>query len=132
MIFQENRIRWLQGLLAQVHACFFRCVVAFFCIAFFTGGYQVCPGIHPAAGTRRDVVDGKVFPGTAILTFIPIALEYILPGKINALVGGVDISVQADDRRHGKALGDRPEFMPVGRTYQFAFLKIYKNEGALH
>jgi hypothetical protein len=39
------------------------------------------------------VIDGKILPGATILALMVVSFEYILPGKINALVRGVDISV---------------------------------------
>jgi hypothetical protein len=43
------------------------------------------------------MVDSQFFFGAAILALIIVAFEYILPGKINALVRGVNISVETDD-----------------------------------
>lgn len=131
MIFQKDRIRGLVGFLAQRHVGFFGGILSFFRIAFFTGGNQVHPCIDTAAGTRGNVIDGEVLAGTAILAFMIVALEYILPGKINALVGGVNISVQADDGRHRVALRHRMQFVTVGRSYHFTFVQKNQNEGTL-
>jgi len=77
------------------------------------------------------MVQREIFFGSAILTFKIVALEYILPRKINALVGGVNISVQADDRWHGVALSHGMKSVAICRPDQFAFIKENKNKGAL-
>ena len=66
------------------------------------------------------------------LAFEIIALEYILPGKINALVRGVNISVQADDGWHWITLRHRMQFEPVRGSYHFTFIQKNQNEGALN
>jgi hypothetical protein len=72
------------------------------------------------------MIDRKVPSCAAVLALEIVALEYILPGKINALVGGVHIAVEADYRRHRKALGDRTQPVPIGRLYQFTFFQVYQ------
>lgn len=132
MIFQKNRIRRFERFFPEVHSCFFGHVVTFPGVALLARSYQVSPRIDAASCARDDMVDRKILPRSAVLALIAVALEDILPGKINALVRGVNISVQADDRRHGEALRDRPQFVAVGRPNELALFKINENEGPLH
>jgi hypothetical protein len=78
------------------------------------------------------VVDCQIAFCSAVLTLEIVALENILPGKINALVGGVDISVEANNRRHRKGFGYGMNLISVGRAHQFAFVEVYKNKSSLH
>jgi hypothetical protein len=78
------------------------------------------------------MVDRKILTGTAILTLVIITFENILPGKINALVRGVNISIQANYRRHRIALGDRVEFVPVGRPDHFTLVQKHQDKGAFN
>ena len=77
------------------------------------------------------MIDRQILLGAAILTFVVIAFEYVLPGKINALVRGVNISIEADDRRHWIAGGHRMQLMPVSGPHHFTFLKEHEDEGTL-
>src|SRR5690242_11419613 len=95
VIFEKNRIRRFVRFLPEDHVSFFRCIIAFLRIALLAGSDQVCPGINTTASTGHDMIDRQVFPGATVLTLMVVALEYILPGKINALVRGVNISIQA-------------------------------------
>src|SRR5688572_24268221 len=107
VVFEKDRIGRFVGFSAQGHVCVFGGVLSFFGVTFFTRGDQVYPCIRTASRPRYNVIDRQIFPGAAILTFMVIALEYILPGKINALVRGVNISIEADDGWHWKALRHR-------------------------
>lgn len=78
------------------------------------------------------MIQCKVFSGATVLTLKIIAFENILPGKINALVGGVYIAVEADDGGHGKALRDGPQLVPIGGAYHLALVQVYKNERPLY
>jgi hypothetical protein len=131
VVFQKDRIRRFVWFFAQGHISFFRRALSFFRIAPFARGNQVDPGVATTAGTRCDVIDREVLPGAAILALVVIAFKYILPGKINALVRGVHISVQADDRGHRKTLRHRMQFEPIGGSYHFTFVQKNQNERAL-
>src|SRR5688572_9793251 len=113
VIFQEDGIGGLQGFFSQRHVGLLRGIFPFSGITFFAGSYKIHPGISTAARAGNDMVDGEFTPYAAVLTFEIITLEYVLPGKINALVGGVNISVEADDGRHRKALGHRMQPVSV-------------------
>lgn len=95
VIFQKNRVRRFLWLSAQRHVRFFGRVVAFLGVALLAGRYQVYPCIATTAGARGNMIDGKLLLGAAILALVVVALKYILPGKINALVRGVNISVES-------------------------------------
>lgn len=109
-------------LAAQRHVGFFGAIVAFFGVALFARRYQVHPGIATSAGAGCYVVYGKLLLGATILALIVIALEYILPGKINALVRGVNISIQSYYRGHREALTHRVQLIAVRGSHQFAFV----------
>ena len=128
VISEKNRVRRFVGLSTQLHIGLFGSIIPFFCIAFFTRGDKICPGIHSSARPWRNVINRKIFFGAAILTFVVIAFKYILPGKINALVRGVHISIQAYYRWHRVTLCYRMQLVPVGRSYQFTFFEINKYE----
>lgn len=78
------------------------------------------------------MINSEFAPGTAILALKIVALEYILAGKINALIRGVDISIKADHRWHWVALCDRVKPVTVCRPHQFTFVQKDKNKGALY
>jgi len=132
MILEKNGIGGFCRFLTQEHASLLGCIVTFLRVALLACSDQVCPGIFSTARPRDDVINGQVFTRTAVLTFIAVAFEDILPGKINALVGGVDISIKTDNGGHRKRLGDRPQFMAVSRTHQLALFQVDEYEGALH
>jgi hypothetical protein len=131
MVFEEDGVRRLVRFLAQDHVCFFRHIIAFLCITFFTRGNEIRPRIHSAACAWHDVIDRQFFARATILTFMIVAFEYILPGKINALVRGVDISVQADHRWHRVAVSDGMQLMAIGGANHFALVEENEYEGAL-
>jgi hypothetical protein len=131
VVFQKDRIRRFVWFFAQGHIGFFGRVFSFFSIASFASCHQVDPGITTTTGTWCNVVDRKVFAGATILAFVVIAFKYILPCKINALVRGVNVSIQADDRGHRKALRHRMQFEPIGGSYHFTFVQKNQNEGTL-
>ena len=93
MIFEENGVRRFIRFFTQGHVGFFGRIFTFFSIAFFASRYQIVPGVGAAACTGCYVIDGQIFLGAAILAFVIVEFEYILPGKINALVRGVNISI---------------------------------------
>jgi hypothetical protein len=78
------------------------------------------------------MVNGQVFSCTAILTLVVITLKDILPGKINALVRGVNISIETDDGWHGKCLRDGVQLVSIRRSDHFAFIEEDEYERALH
>ena len=78
------------------------------------------------------MVDGELTTCAAVLAFEVVAFKYILPCKINALVRGVNISIQPDNRRHGKILRDSMQSVAVRRPYHFTFIEKYENKGAFH
>ena len=84
------------------------------------------------ARTGHDMVKSQIAGGAAILALKVVALENVLPGKINALVRGVNIAVQADDRGHWETAGDRPQLVPVGGPDHLAFVEVDQNERALN
>ena len=96
---------------SEYNLLFWRCI--------FYRQYQVHPGIPAALCSRHNVINGKIFSRSAILALEVIAFKYILPGKINALVGGVDISVQPDYRWHRESLGHRMQFVTIRWSDQF-------------
>lgn len=97
VITEKNSVRWLIRFSSKDHVGLLGCVVTFLGVAFLAGSDQVGPRISTSACPGDHVVDGQVLLRTAVLTFIVVALEYVLPRKINALIRGVNISVQADD-----------------------------------
>jgi hypothetical protein len=132
MIFEKDRIGWFVWFSAQRHIGIFGRVFPFFGVTFFAGGNQVDPRIRTTSRTRHDVIDRQIFLGAAILTFMVIALEYILPGKINALVRGVNISIEADDRWHWVGMTHGMQLMPVGGPHHFTFIQKHQDESALN
>ncbi len=50
-------------------------------------------GVSTFSGAGVGVVDGKLPFGAAVLALVIVALEYVLPGKINALIRGVYVAV---------------------------------------
>jgi hypothetical protein len=131
-IFKEDRVRWFAWFFAQGHKRFFGRKVAFLGVALFACRHKICPGVLATLRARRDMVDGQIAFGPAILAFMIVALEYILPGKINALVRGVNISIEADHRRHGERLRDGMQLMPIRRSHHFAFVKKNQYECSFH
>ncbi len=97
VVFQENGVRGFMRFSAQRHVRLFRSIVSFFGVAFFTGRSKIQPGIATTASAGYDMVDCKFLFCAAILALVIVALEYILPGKINALVRGVNISVETNN-----------------------------------
>jgi hypothetical protein len=93
VVFQENCIGRFERFFSQEHFRFLRSKITFARITSFTSGYEICPGILPAFSARDYVVNSQLSLSATVLTFITIAFKYILPGKINALVRGVNISV---------------------------------------
>lgn len=132
MIAQKNGIGRLMRLLPKEHIGFLRHEVSFPRVALFARGNEVRPRVLSSPCPGYDMVDGQLFPRAAILAFVVIALENILPCKINALVRGVNISVEANDRRHRKAIRDGPQFMAIGRPDEFTFFEVDENERAFH
>lgn len=132
MIFKENRIRRLVRFLAKDHVRFFGSIITFLGVAFLARGNEVGPRINTAARAWRHVIDRQIFPCAAILTFVIVALEYILPGKINALVRGVNISIQAYHGWHRVALGDRMQFVAIGGANHFTLVQEHQYKGALY
>ena len=78
------------------------------------------------------MIDGKIFLGAAVLAFVVIALENILAGKINALVGGVHIWVQSDHRWHAKRLRDGMQLVSICWPDKLALLKVNQNKSTLY
>ena len=76
-----------------MHARFLRRVITFLGVAPFASRDQVRPRVAATAGAGRNMINGEIFVSAAVLAFPTIALEYILPGKINALVRGVHITI---------------------------------------
>jgi len=132
VVFEENRVRGFIRLFAQRHIGFVGGIITFFGIAPFAGRHEVEPGILTATGPGHDVVDRQVFPDAAVLAFMIITLEYILPGKINALVRGVNISVQTDHRRHGVTVRYRMQLVTIRSTDHFALIEEHEDKGTLH
>jgi|SRR5690606_24123437 len=95
LIFKKDRVRGFVRLPSQRHLGFLRRVVSFLCIALLASGNEVRPRIESATSLREHVIDGEVASRAAVLAFEVIALEYVLPGKRNALVGGVNVSVES-------------------------------------
>jgi hypothetical protein len=131
VIFQEDSIGRFQRLSAEGHLGIVWRIVTLLGVAPFTGGNQIRPGILTAFCPWNYVIDGEFFTCAAILTLVIIAFEYILPGKINALVRGVNISVEADHRRHWVAVRDGVQLMPVCGSYHFALVQKNEYERAL-
>src|SRR5436190_12058679 len=67
-----------------------------------------------------------------ILTLKVVALEDILTGKVDSLVGSVDVTIQPDNGWHRVGTRDAANLMAVGRTNHFALVEVYKNERPLH
>lgn len=132
MILKKYGVRWFVWFSTKGHVSFLRCIVSFFCIAFFAGCYKIHPRVSPTLCPRHYVVNCEIAPGTAVLAFEIVALKNILPGKINALVGGVYISIQPYNRWHRKALRYRMQPVAVGRPDEFTLLKKDQNKGAFH
>src|SRR3569832_2129531 len=97
-------------------------MIAFFRIALFACSNEIDPRIGPALCARYHMIDGQIAFGATILTLKIVAFEYILPGKINPFVRGINISVEAYDRWHRKSSSDRMQFVPIGRFDQLAFI----------
>lgn len=97
VVFQENRIRGLMRFSAQRHVGLFRSIISFFGVAFLTGSSEVQPRIATTASAGHYMIDRQLLFGAAVLAFVVVAFKYILPGKINALVRGVNISVEANN-----------------------------------
>lgn len=93
IIFQENMIGWLVRLSFQRHISFFWRIVAFLGITFFASCYQISPGMSATSRTGHNVIQREVALGATVLAFEIVALEYILPGKINPLKGGCNVSI---------------------------------------
>lgn len=119
MIFQKYGVRWFVWFFTKLHARFLRCIVTLFSVAFFACSYQVHPAVGAAFCSRHYVVDRQVASRPAILAFKVVAFKYILPGKINALVGGVYISIQPYNRRHRETLGYGMQAVAVSGPDQF-------------
>ena len=132
VILEKDSVRRLVWFSTQRHVGIFGGEFSFFGVTFFTRGNQIYPRIRTPSRTRYNVIDRKIFPGAAILTFMVIALEYILPGKINALVRGVNISIEADDGWHWKTLRDRMQLMTIRGPHHFTFIKEHEDEGTLN
>lgn len=86
----------------------------------------------PSFGTGYNMIQRKIFTGAAILTLKIIALKDILPGKINALVGGVHISVETNDRRHGITLGNGSQLVPIRGAHHLTLVQVNKNKSPLY
>lgn len=132
VIFEKDGVRRFIRLVPERHHGLFGRALTFLGITLFACGNKVEPIVAAAPGSRHHVVDGKVALGAAILALKVVALEYILPGKINALVGGVNISIEADYRRHRIGLGDRMQLVPIGRFDHLAFSQKHKDKGAFN
>ena len=78
------------------------------------------------------MIDSELSQRAAVLALKIVAIKYILPGKINALVRGVNISIEANDRWHWKTFCDRMQPVPVGRSDQLTLVQENENKGPLH
>ena len=132
MIFKKDRVRWFIRFLTKRHICFFRCIVAFFCIAFFTSGHKIGPCVCTTARSGHNMIDCQVFACSAILTLVVVAFKYILPGKINALVRGVNISIQAYHRWHRVRVSDRMQLVAIRGSNHLALVEKNENECPLY
>ena len=132
VVFQKDRIRRFIGLTLERHICLLWSMLSLFSIALFTGCHKIGPAILTRARTRQDVIDGQVFFRSTVLAFVIVAFEYVLPGKINALVRGVHISVKADDRRHREGLRDRMDLVSIGGSHNLTFFQVNKNKRSFH
>lgn len=94
VVLKKNSVRGFIRSPAQCHVGDFEGMITFLGIAFFARRNQVRPRVCSTLGARYHMIDREIALGTAILALEIITLEYILPGKINALVGSVYISVQ--------------------------------------
>lgn len=132
VVFQENGVRGFVRFSAQRHVRLFRSIVSFFGVTFFTSRSEVQPRIATTAGTGYNMIDRQLFFGAAVLALVIIALEYILPGKINALVRGVNISVETNYGWHWITFAHRMKLVPVGSSHHFTFVEEHQNKGTLY
>lgn len=93
MIFKKYCVRWLIWFFPEGHVGLLRSKVSFLSVAFFAGSYEVNPGIFATLCPGYHMINCEITTGSAVLTFKVVAFEDVLPGKINALVGGVHISI---------------------------------------
>jgi hypothetical protein len=97
------------GLADEMHAGFEGCAVAFECIALDTGANDVLPCGRAAAVTRDDVVKIEVFAVTnaaTVLAGVLVALENIMPGEFDFLLGQAVKSEQEDHLGNADAEGN--------------------------
>ena len=93
MIFKKYGVRWFVWFFPKRHAGLLRCKVSFLGVALFARSNEIHPCIFTTLCPGYHMVNCEIATGAAILTFKVVAFKYILPGKINALVGGVYISI---------------------------------------
>lgn|SRR5690606_2558853 len=132
LILEKDRVRGFERFPSQRHSGFLGREVPLLRIAFLASSDEVGPCIASTASPGEHVIDSEVASRAAVLAFKVIAFEYILPGKRNALVGGVNVSVESYDGRHREALRDGMQPMPVRRFDHFTFFKVYQHKCTLY
>src|SRR5690606_24536261 len=132
LILEKDRGRGFERFPSQRHSGFLGREVPLLRIAFLASSDEVGPCIASTASPGEHVIDSEVASRAAVLAFKVIAFEYILPGKRNALVGGVNVSVESYDGGHRETLRDGMQPVPVCRLNQLTFLQVNQHECTLN
>ncbi len=119
----------LERFAQQGHTRFPRGAVAFSVIAVGAGGDQVFPAVGAAPAFRDHVVDGQLFPRTAVKAAVVVAFQDILAGKYDGLVWDACISAQPDDRGVVEVRADGPDFLAGKIVQHFRLLKEKQQHG---
>src|SRR5690606_36381548 len=129
LILEKDRVRGFERFPSQRHSGFLGREVPLLRIAFLASSDEGGPCIASTASPGEHVIDSEVASRAAVLAFKVIAFEYILPGKRNALVGGVNVSVESYDGRPRGALQDRMQPMPRRGFDHFDSFGVYQHKG---
>ena len=104
---------------------------ALLAVTLLAGSHEVIPGVAATERFWVNVINGEGIFATAVHAAVVVSFKYVVSGKVDALVGEMDVAIQSNDRRELIVFVDRSQLLYWMMRENFGFLQNDKDESSL-